>query len=214
MAELLTHVEFASFLVYAPRPSVECARNSLKVRNGVKFDTHGIIALAAKRIVERWDEDLLGSFLGPNVLLVPAPRSSPIVAGTLWPSARICDELVARNLGSEFRPLIRRELSIKKSATAERRPTALQHIDTLRPAVETSDYSAESITIVDDIVTTGTTLLACASVISQALPNVPVRAFALVRTLSSPDTHIGEFIDPCKGSIELAHSTGLTRRRP
>jgi hypothetical protein len=37
----------------------------------------------------------LKNYLGPDEVLVPAPRSSPIKAGALWPALRICEALVA-----------------------------------------------------------------------------------------------------------------------
>jgi adenine/guanine phosphoribosyltransferase-like PRPP-binding protein len=61
----------------------------------------------------------------------------------------------------------------------------------------------ERVTIVDDVVTKGSTLLAAASHVKSVLPGTEVRAFALVRTRGLVD-EIESIIDPCVGIIARA----------
>jgi hypothetical protein len=83
-------------------------RRSRAVRDQVEHDKDGIIALAAQRIHERWGSLGIEDFLGPDVLLVPAPRSAPLIdPRALWPGRRICEELVGRGLAAEILPLSR-----------------------------------------------------------------------------------------------------------
>lgn len=134
---LLSKARFGSFLVYAPSASGELANRSRGVRDDVKFDRNGVIALAARRIAERWDALGLGDFLGPDFLLVPAPRSSPFKdPKTLWPPRRICDELVERELGIASHPLLVRDRAVPKVAFSApaKRPTAQEHFDSMRIA--------------------------------------------------------------------------------
>ena len=58
------------------------------------------------------------------------------------------------------------------------------------------------ITIVDDVVTKGATLLAAASLIKDRFPDSEVKAFAVVRTMGFIDD-IERIKRPCTGTITL-----------
>ena len=58
----------------------------------------------------------------------------------------------------------------------------------------------DRIALVDDVVTKGRTLLACAMRLREVYPQAELRAFALVRTMGLvPD--IEQLIQPCDGQI-------------
>ena len=210
---LRSEVRFASFLAYSPRGESERDRQSREIRDAVKFDQRGAIARAALRISERWSGLGMEEFLGGDVLLVPAPRSAPLSAPeALWPSRRICEELLAQRLGIGILPCLERIMAVPKAAFAKpgERTKALGHSETMRVSTTLLPLAHRMILVVDDIVTSGSMLLASTSLVADAFPGSTVLAFGLVRTIDSAS----ELIDPCVGRISLDPVSGLTRRRP
>ena len=68
--------------------------------------------------------------------------------------------------------------------------------------VDSTLVDPRNITIIDDVVTKGATLLAAASLLANAFPDARVRAFALVRTMGLvPD--IERIVEPVVGRIGL-----------
>ena len=92
--------------------------------------------------------------------------------------------LVDFGLGRDWHPLLRRVSEVRKSAYAPpgMRPTPREHFDSLVNVPVTPPCTA--ITLVDDVITKGSTMLAAMSRLKQAWPETPVRGFALVRTMS------------------------------
>ena len=210
---LLSEIQFASFLVYSPRGQSDRDSKSREVRDGVKHDRRGVIALAAQRIREQWPLPGFEEFFGSDVLLVPVPRSAPLSAPeALWPGHRICEELAKRGLGGEILPCLARHTPVPKATFAAKgeRTVAQQHADTMRVDRPLLVPDHRLILAVDDFVTSGSMLLASTSLLSAAFPGSTVLAFGLVRTMES----VGELIDPCVGRITYDPSSGLTRRRP
>jgi predicted amidophosphoribosyltransferase len=152
----------------------------------------------------------LAGFFGPTVTLVPAPRSSPLEPGWLWPAERICREMVAAGLAKDVLPCLKRTRKVPKSASASRgeRPTAQTHLESMEIDVP-SLLGPSSVTVVDDVVTKGATLLACASHVRKSLPEIPVHVFGLVRTQGLADD-VGGVVAPCTGTIEF---NGIDVRR-
>lgn len=215
-ARLLSKLPYASFLVYAPQAHSELATRSRSVRDRVKNDTGGIIELAALRVRERWSEIGLEEFLGPDVLLVPTPRSSPLKdASALWPAQRICEELVREGHGSQVLPLVERVRPVPKSAFASKgnRPKAADHLASMA-TMRSAPLPHQRVVVVDDFVTTGATLLATASHVAALWPNSDVRAFALVRSMSGEQVNITRIDVPATGSITFYPDTGRCTRRP
>jgi len=151
----------------------------------------------AASALRRWVPGTAGSLA---ITLVPAPRSAPLFEGALWPAKRICDELVRRHLGREVYPCLKRIEAVPKSAFAQpgSRPDARKHLRSIEMLPSLAPPPV--ITIVDDVVTKGATLLAAASHISSAFPGAVVRAFAVVRTMGLVP-EVEEVIDPCIGRI-------------
>jgi len=77
--------------------------------------------------------------------------------------------------------------------------------------VEPPLVAAENISLVDDVVTKGATLLAAASLIKDDFPNADVRAFAMIRTMGLV-ADIGGVIDPVVGTISECY--GEADRNP
>jgi hypoxanthine phosphoribosyltransferase len=138
--------------------------------------------------------------LGPDVTLVPCPRSSLLVEGALWPGRLIADELVRAGLGRQVIASLERIEAVPKSAFQAQgeRPDARRHYETMRA---TPDLAATTrITVVDDFVTKGNTLLAAASRLAEVYPGSTVTVFALVRT-KGLQPEVENIIEPCVGRI-------------
>jgi pyrimidine operon attenuation protein/uracil phosphoribosyltransferase len=67
------------------------------------------------------------------------------------------------------------------------------------------------LTLVDDVITRGRTLLAAAARLQEAFPCAEISAFALVRTLSRNET-LSRVLDPCEGEVRWIY--GDARRSP
>lgn len=160
-----------------------------------------MIPLAIARLRESLTEEL-EDLLAPDVVLVPAPRSAPFTPGqrdVSWVPRRICEELIRAGLGQRQEPWLVRHTAVPKSAYSSRgqRPSAQEHHASMRVDRRISDNPAR-ITLVDDVITKGSTLLAGASLLAEAFPDSVVRAFALVRTTSWGFSRI---VDPVFGHV-------------
>lgn len=205
---LLSDVEFVSFLVYSPKGTEQASRVSKTVCYAIK--SNGIITVSDKPhrcipwvvagLVAHKDKPALNGLFANRPVLVPAPRSSVTVAGGLYPTKILCDQMVAMGLGSETRLLLERTKPVTKAAAAAssaERPTAQEHYASLK--VDTDLVAPAEIVVVDDVITRGTMFLASVSRLKESFPKSNVRAFALVRTMSGQE--VPHFVDICQGSI-------------
>lgn len=167
-------------------------------------------ALVARRIRERALE-FTSEFLNADTALVPMPRSGLLRLGALWPALEIAESLRAEGFGQSVVPSLKRVIPVPKAATsrAEERPKARAHFESL----ELMDPLAlpAKITLVDDVVTRGAQLFGAAWKIWAMRPNVEVRAFAVIRTVSALE-EFSATADPCTGRIEWRDEE--CRRRP
>ena len=196
----ITELRFGSLLVYSPRGESDVSRRSRTVCYQMKNDLGGAIARLVLRLKTEFPRTSLDELLGPDVTLVPAPRSAPLIEGALWPARRIADTLVAQGLGVEVLPVVRRARPVPKSSHAipGERVSLAQHIESL--SLEPLLATPIRITIIDDVVTKGRMLMATATVLRRALPVTELRAFALIRTMGhQPD--VERILAPCVGAI-------------
>jgi hypothetical protein len=211
-SRLLSEVRFGAFLAYSPRGTSDVSKNSRVVRDVVKY----VQPERLRRVCDRLQRDFAGTplhaVLGADVTLVPAPRSTPLAKGRLWPAQRLADELRTRGFGNDVVPLVTRAKVVQKSAyaAAGARPTPHEHLESL--AIESVLANPARITIVDDVVTKGATLLAVASLVAAHFPDAVVRAFAMLRTLGL-QPELEAIVAPCVGSITLT-SLGEAWRSP
>lgn len=199
-----SELSFASFLAYCPRgdtDEIKRAKNFarlLKENRVIRDETAS--ARVARRMRER-AEPLAAELLGPNVTLVPMPRSALLRRGALWPALEIAESLRAEGFGERVLPCLERATAVPKAATSrsEARPKARAHFESLNLAEPLS--LPTKITLVDDVVTRGAQLFGAAWKIWSVRPDVEVRAFAVIRTVSDPEEFTG-IASPCMGRIE------------
>ena len=154
---------------------------------------------------------------GPRVALVPVPGSVPLQRAD-WVGRRLALCLKEVGLAADVWPVLRRRYAVRKSAfaAARERPTVLEHYDSF--ALE-GDFRLAAhkgvcdlrLTLIDDVITRGRTLLAAAGRLRDAFPGAEIRAFTVLRTLA-PDEVLRRVLDPCEGEIRWI--SGDARRRP
>jgi predicted amidophosphoribosyltransferase len=154
----------------------------------------------------------LTSFLSPNAVLVPVPKSALWKEGSLWVPDQLASSMVQVGLGGRAARLLVRTEAIPKAATSisSERPTALKHYQTL--VVQKDLLPTPEIVLVDDVVTTGAALLGSANRLLESYPDSPIRGFAAIRTISD-SSRFEKVTHPVVGDIVL-RSNGLSRRRP
>ena len=145
-------------------------------------------------------------------ILVPARSTSLMKSNSLWVPLRILNELQRRGLGREVSACLERTYPLQKAATSTggNRPTVAQQYDS--QVVQKLIADPESILLVDDVVTTGATLIGSAKRLKEAYPTARISAFAALRTVSLPQNFKG-INDPVFNQITL-YPSGKTHREP
>lgn len=226
MVQFPSSIPFVSYLRYSPKGKSDLAVRSQQICYAIKKDgsldvlaSDGVsrvmvraIDRAASRIAAELDHfPVLTRSFGDDVLLVPVPRSAPIKPGALWPAQRICESLVAHGLAVDILTCLERVKAIPRSATAApgERASPDDHYQSIR-FVQPPLIPPKRITIVDDVVTRGSTFLGLWPHITTAFPGIPVTLFALVRTESYKE--IDSVIEPVEGTIAIRY--GKPHREP
>jgi hypothetical protein len=206
---LLSEIRFASLLIRSKEGAEEIVRNAFNVSLAIKQGKPWV----AKRVLEVLSEyrDFFADFLGPNVVLVPAPGSEILYEGASWPMRDISHKLLAGGFGSRAETWLKRTITVPKShrVRPEFRPTAQRHYETIDAVQE---FLPETkITVVDDIITRGRTTLACVSLLQERYPEADIRAFAFCRHVNASE--VDRIIAPCNdGKVTL--ESGDCFRRP
>lgn len=211
----LESLRCASWLVYATRATSDSAKRIKNLILQIKTDRmdresgQPIVRLVIERAVSRLGDRCHDGFAGYPIL-VPVPRAGLTKPHTVWPARRVCEELVRQGLGVDTMPLIHRVSAVDKSAGSVDRPSLDVHVQSF--AVQPDLRPPSRIIVVDDVVTSGTTLMGCAIKIAQSFSGVPVSAFALARVQSqgNPENVLQPLIERitidglrCRRSLEL-----------
>ena len=223
MTAFPSKVPFVAYLQYSPpRFKSRTAEASRRVTYAIKQDrflaelstTQTVIAFLAERIKARLAEyPFLQNYLGPGVLLVPAPRSSPLAPGALWPAWRICEALISQGLGASVDACLERVQPVNKAAFAKpgERPGPEQHFASVKVNTQqTLSVPPVSVTLVDDVVTRGATFVGLLPHLAAKYPQASIRCFALVRTESYKAFE--DIRDCIEGTI--SYDRGSLRREP
>lgn len=206
MPHFPSDLPFWSLLQYAVRGSTESSRRSRDVLHAIKTDglvgRSRIIALGAQRVRQDIDSGgPLTACFADDPILVPMPRSAPLVSGGLWPAAAICQALVREGVAHAICPLIRRNAAIRKSSVAApgERPNPQEHYASFALAADLSLVRIERAVLVDDVITRGSTMLGAWAFVRSQLGTVPIHCFAMMRAISHGD--IERILAPVEGSI-------------
>jgi hypothetical protein len=210
MVSFPSRLPFAAFLQYSPRGTTPTSLQSKNVTLAIKRDGFvggvRVIDFATRRIrEERANYPFLASYFNDSVTLIPAPRSSPQKdPNALWPALRICQSLKNEGCSGRVLPCLKRIKQVTKYATAGagQRPDPAAHYESIE--VDTSGVltSPNSLTIVDDVITRGSTFLALFQRLREAFPEAEIRCFAIVRTMSGVE--VDRIMSPVEGIISFS----------
>jgi hypothetical protein len=217
--EALRPVSFAACYVYSPRGRGAIAAGSRTLRARLKSGDPAWLARYAVRVQQlAAGSGRYAGFFGPDVVLVPVPRSRPIVPGAVWAAERLAMELAKLGLAGSVWAALFRCASVRKSATCPLgdRPTVAEHYRSLaagQPLDSCRDdhpVTPGRLLLVDDVVTKGRTLLAAAARLRELCPASEVRSFALARTMGFA-RGIEHMVTPCQGEIRWNGADALRR---
>lgn len=203
-----SELPFAALLAYSPRGDSEDAKRSRALMNQVKRNSVlrspgvPVASALAKRMREReGDIDFIAGFLSPTTTLVPVPRSSLQEQGALWPANELAMALRHEGFGRDVLPCLKRTRAVPKAATAQAkdRPRAREHAQSL-DVLEPMTLPAE-VTFVDDVITRGAQMMGAALAIWAVRPDISIKAFAFLRTISDPEDFEVIF-SPCIGIVK------------
>ena len=209
---MLSEIPYGTFANYTPRGNSELSAKSRTLCGHIKAGKVGLVESAIPYL-KRADAAALAAFLNSQASLVPVPRSAPLADGALWPAKVIAEVLVRKGLGREVLPCIRRAMAVRKSSSspAKDRPSVAEHYESL--VLDGQLVRPAQITLVDDVLTQGRTIAACALRLHEAYPDAEIRAFAMIRTQGFVE-NIEKIVDPAVGVIKYFEGSGKTYREP
>jgi len=188
---MLSEFEYLTSLVYSPRGNSENALKSKKLlglcKNGNPKFSDALVSFILKNGLENYFK---------NAVLIPIPRSSPTVEGSVFPSKVISDTLLKNNIGNGVWTCLKRTKAIPKSSSqydANSRNSVATHLDSL--LVENILIMEPEIVLIDDVFTQGRTAMASAMKIQNMFPDKKIKIFCPFRTKSFEDQNILENID-------------------
>jgi len=203
---------YGSFFSYNSKPKSDSERIAKEKVREIKFDKmiegklwSQEISLLMKRDFEKLP---FNNFFGKGTYLVPAPKSSLMVQDSLWVPSRIALAMSQKGFGIYF-PCLERQKSVNKAAFSkyEDRPKIIEHLDSLKINSMLITEKMERIVIIDDVTTTGATLLGCALKLKEKFIEIPIFGFAVIRTVDD----FKNFEEPFIGKINEINN-GRTHR--
>jgi hypothetical protein len=193
----------------------------------VKSCDEAIVDFLSNRVEQAFVEypPLSSLFTGERIVLVPVPRASPMKSpSSSWPALWICKKILEHVISNmhvtpRLAVLLKRTSPVPPARTGksdERRPSKqYETMEVDQSQLERHFHKIKAgdvVVLVDDIVTSGSTIMASAWHVKSCLPSVEVRAFTLFRTvqISTPDV----LFEPVVGTIEYDVYKDWCNRNP
>ncbi len=196
-SELVCDTAFA----YSPRGDSTVAKQSRQFCHALKRGDEKAIGRAIGKIGAIARERKV---LDSDSVLLPMPGHAPRRRNEsdLWVGELLVEGLVGQGLGRRTSIRLVRECRVPKSAYAlpGQRPTHQHHYDSLGVAAGVSDVPGR-ITVVDDVLTRGATMLGAAARLREAFPDAEIRGFAFIRTTADLGTETILNPKPCRISL-------------
>ena len=200
---------YVTFADYSPRGNSKESQKSQKLVGRLKRGDPKLLTNLATTVLEREDAAVVRDCLSGSIL-VPIPRSTPMVPGAIWPSRAICDALLDAGLADGIVEGITRATPVTRSATANAkdRPSPLTHFESLESSFDL--LGPQRLVLVDDVLTKGSTSAGCAMRASEGVAEREVSVFSVFRTLGF-QPNIERVVNPSSGTV-IVHRSGKVFR--
>ena len=212
--KFISELLVGSFLVYPKGESAASRAARQFIRYEIKLGRPQKIAGTVNRLIDLLPNSPLQGLFSDSTMLVPVPGHAPRYQGALSVAEEISKELVQRGLGAGILPVIERIKPVARSSTlslSEDRPDPKEHLQSLR--VLDIPLHLTSLLLVDDVVTRGSTLIACASFLKSKSSNLQqVSAFSLARLANVDLENTAEMASPLVESIKFDEAKNTLKR--
>lgn len=189
----------------------DIALESNRFCRAIKGGQDRAIDYVSMRVAALAKHDHVRRFFDDKTALVPVPGSAPWRGEQQkWVGLLLAEALKSRGLTS-VSLLVRRTYRMRKSAFSApgERPTHREHYDSL--AIKgISDTAPERITVVDDVLGRGATIMGTVARLREQFPTTVIRSFAALRIKSNFGD--GPIVDPCRHRISIGPNG--VRRKP
>lgn len=214
-------LQYGALWAYSPHGTTKQALLSKSFMRAVKGDEMVNVSgtqipmseVVARVVRESLDSLPFGHIFADKPVLVPLTSTALKPPGSLWPAMNLASALTKQGLGSTVSESLKRIQTIPKAATSTsgNRPKAdLQKQS--QQVQKTLPGEPRSIVLVDDVTTSGATMIGSAQLLREVYPKALVRGFVAIRTVSDPEK-FKKIEEPIFDRIVL-YQSGKTHRFP